>query len=91
MEIKLTIQEQVYTIDVEPSCFSAYQHGTQQKGKNIGEPTKSPLGYFSTLSSAVKKITQNHMSEQDEVITLKDYAERVEAAYTELMIQIGDK
>lgn len=91
MEIKLEIQDKVYTIEVEPSCFTAYIHGKAQSGKNAGKETKNALGFFSTISNAVRKIVQNHHSELDEVITLQEYATRVEEAYTELMIQVGDK
>lgn len=97
MEIHIKLENTNYSIEVEPSCFTAYQHGinTQEikgvKSKNYGQPTKTIIGHFSKVSSAVKKIVQSHESEKDEVLSLQQYAERIEAAYVELMIQVGDK
>lgn len=91
MEIQLTLENTNYSIEVEPSCFTAYQHGVTQKGNNAGKETKTIVGHFSKISSAVKKIVQSHQSEKDEVLSLQQYAERIEAAYVELMIQVGDK
>lgn len=85
MEITVKLGKEEYFIEVEPSSFNAYKVGTNEK---TGNPTKISLGFFSNMTSAVKKITQNHLSELDEVITLKEYAERVENSYKTLMEQI---
>lgn len=86
MNIELTLGTEKYVIEVEPSSFNASKVGTSSK---TGKPTLSSIGYFSTMPAAVKKITQSHLSELDEVITLKEYAERVEESYKVLWEQLG--
>lgn len=89
MEIKLTIDKSLYTIEVEPQCFTAYKHGINaKKGDNFGKPTKTALGFFSNISNALKKIVQNEQSESQDSITLKEYAERIEKAYDNLLKQV---
>lgn len=84
MKINIKYNNSDYFIIVEPSCFTVVKLGTSEK---TGKPTESSIGYFSNLSNAVKKIIQNEMCETNEVVSLKEYCERIELAYADLMKQ----
>lgn len=86
MKIELKLGTEKYEIEVEPSSFTAYKLGTNSKS---GTQSSMIIGYFSSLTAAVKKISQSHLSELDEVVTLKQYADRVDESYKKLMEQLG--
>jgi len=88
MIITLKLENTDYSIEVEAQQFIAYKHGLTEKGANIGKETKSVLGFFSSVSKAVKKIVQDSHADSADVVSLQEYTERIEAAYTELMLQV---
>lgn len=88
MKINLTYNGSEYQIIVEQSSFTAAKLGTNQtKGENFGKPTQSIIGHCSLLSTAIKRIVQNEMSESKEEISLNEYCTRIETAYKELVKQ----
>jgi len=84
MKIQIKLAEIEYQITVEPSCYNTVRLGTSEKGK----PTESLIGYFTNMSQSIKKIVQFHMSELDEVLTLKEYADRIDEAHKSVIEQV---
>ena len=84
MKIEVKLGNSEYKITVEASCYNTVKLGTSEKGK----PTESLIGYFTQMSQAVKKIIQFHMSELDEVMSLKEYADIIDEAYKTVIEQI---
>lgn len=80
MKIKLTANNVQYHIEVEPSCFTPYKHGTTEKG---GEKLTC-LGYPSTLSRAVQMIIREELCSSAETVSLMEYVERHELLADEL-------
>lgn len=84
MTIEIKTENTIYNIVVEPSCYAVYRLTTTNKGK----ATEIAIGYFVSISSAVKKIVQTNLSDIKETVSLKEYAERVEEAFKKLMAQV---
>lgn len=90
MKIKITHGGTDYTINNDGYSFTVIRHGINQNkdGKNYGEPTESVLSYPTTLSGAVSRILKDQIGSSEEVVTLKEYVERVEAANAEIKAQL---
>lgn len=88
MKIQLTIGGETYHLKAEENSFTAVKLGTVESGLKKGEVKEEVIGYFSKVSAAVKKIVGSHLASLDEVITLKEYSERIEASYEALMKQV---
>lgn len=88
MKIELTIGGDTYHLKTEETSFTAVKLGIVESGLKKGEVKEEVIGYFTKVSSAVKRIVGAHLSSLDEVISLKEYSERIEAAYETLMKQV---
>ena len=84
MEIKVTLEETTYIIKVEPGCFPISRLGTIKEGKNAGQENSTQLCFPTTMSQAIKKIIQAHHADSDEILSLREYIERIEQVYADL-------
>lgn len=84
MKIEINLNSIQYHIEVEPSCFTPYRHGTTEKGAT----KETALGYCSTLSRAVHLIIKEELSSSPETVTLLEYVERYENCLEECRSQL---
>lgn len=84
MKIELQLNGTDYHIEVEPSCFTPYKHGTTEKGKE----KNTCLGYPSTLSRAINMIIREEMCSSDETVDILEYVNRYQKSQDELRNQV---
>lgn len=95
MRIEIKLNENSYAIDVDGNCFTAIKvvagAETDKQGnasKNAGVLKDVQLGYFNKLSSAALRLCREEIAQSDEVISLKEFATRVEANNKQLLDQL---
>lgn len=90
MKIKITHGGTDYTINNDGYSFTVIRHSIIQdkKSANFGKPTDTTLSYPTSLAGAVSRIIKDTIGSSDEVVTLKEYCERVEAANADIRQQL---
>lgn len=64
-----------FFIKADGDSFDLYEEREVQDGKRAGELTNINRGYFLSLGSALKRITQLKVADSAEVATIKQYIE----------------
>ena len=78
-----------FTIDIDNyGNHTLIEHGIGKSGKATGQPTESVWGYFSSIASAVNKITEIVVLDDTERLTLAEYVERYENAVKSILIDL---
>lgn len=90
MIIQINYGDNKYSIKVESTQYVLVKHGVNnsKKSENFGQETEKELGYFSKMSNAVNKLIQDTFGDSEEILSLKEYTERVEAAYAQIKEQV---
>lgn len=90
MKIEINLNGNNYAILVESNCYIPMKYSLNQKkdSENFGKQTESNLGYFSKLSNAASRIIREEITITDDVVSLREYAERIEALNSELKEQL---
>jgi hypothetical protein len=90
MTIEIKLNGNDYAIGVDGNCFTAIRYGVNDTdgSKNFGERTSKELGYFNKLSNAALRLCREEIASSDDVITLKEFASRVEAINKQLLEQL---
>lgn len=90
MTIEIKLNENEYAIGVDGNCFTAVKYGVNdaEGSKNFGERTSRDLGYFNKLSNAALRLCREEIASSDDVVTLKEFASRIEAINKQLLEQL---
>ena len=90
MTIEIKINKSLYGITVDGNCFTAIKYGVNEakESKNYGERTSKELGYFNKLSNACLRLCREEISSSDDVVSLKEFASRIEAINRQLLEQV---
>lgn len=90
MKIEITLNGNPYAIEVDGNCFTAIKYGVNQNkdSKNFGEQTNNELGYFNKLSNAASRLCREEIASSDDVVSLKEFASRIEAINKQLIDQL---
>ena len=89
MKIEIKLNGNDYAIQVDGNCFTAIKYGVNEtEGENKGKITSKDLGYFNKLSNAALRLCREEIASSDDVVTLKEFATRIEAINTQLLSQL---
>lgn len=89
MLIKITLNGNNYGIDVDNNNYIAIKYGINEgEGINKGKVTAKELGYFNKLPNAALRLCREEISSSADIVTLKDFASRVEAINKQLLDQL---
>ena len=92
MKININFGDNNYTIDITNTSYDLIKNSTNttEGSKNFGNPTQTNIGYCTTMSAALNRLIRDTFADSDEVLTIKEYVERLEVAieglkdYTEI-------
>jgi hypothetical protein len=74
-----------YHIEVDSVLnHTLYKKGYVQSGENKGKETFTPIGYYSSVASAVKRYINSTIVDETVETDLKGYVKRIEKKYDEL-------
>lgn len=90
MTIEIKLNGNDYGISGDGNCFTALRYGINENKQSpkYGEKTAKDLGYFNKLSNAALRLCREEIASSDDVVTLKEFALRVEAINKQLLEQI---
>lgn len=93
MKINIEYAGDKYAIDITEESYNLIKYGTvaDENSKNFGQQTEKVLGYFSNVSSAVRRIIKSSLANQGGEISLKEYVERIEKATEELTKSVNEQ
>jgi hypothetical protein len=91
MEIQFKLNGNNYSIHVDSNCYTAIKHGinADNGSKNFGNKTEIQMGYFTKLSNAALRCVREEISSADGVVSLKEFATRVEALNEQIKEQFS--
>lgn len=77
MEISITLNGTRYGIVVESGSYPVKKYGTitDRDSKNYGKETSQDLSYPSTLSRAVQRIIREEAVQNNDTVSLAEYAD----------------
>lgn len=86
MRIAIKFAKADYAIDVTDESYNVIKFGKveDEKSKNYGNTKETTLGYCVSMASALNTIIRNGFASNDEVVSLQEYARRIEMAVDEL-------
>lgn len=88
MLIKITLNGNSYGIDVDGNCYTAISYGIVSSGTRIGQINEKSLGFFNKLPNAALRLCREEISSSPDIVTLKEFASRVEAINKQLLDQL---
>jgi len=89
MRIELFLNGNPYAIEVENNQYIAIKYGINNKeGDNFGKQTTKELGYFTKLSYCCLKLCREEISSSPDIVTLNEFALRLEAINKQLLKQL---
>jgi hypothetical protein len=93
MTIKFTLNGNPYEIWVDSVCFTAAKITTvnDDKSENYGKQYPLKLRYYQKLANAAQRCAREEIGTSDDVVTLKEFASRVEALNEQLSKQLDLK
>jgi hypothetical protein len=74
-----------FFIKASGESFDLYEEREVQDGKRAGELSEINRGYFLSLESALKRVTQLKVADSAEVATIKQYIETYKAVSDSLL------
>ena len=80
----MKLNETSYAIEIEGNQFTAIKYGVSK----VGKPTETALGYFHKLSGAALRLCREEIASSMDVVTLKEFAQRVEETNEQLERQL---
>jgi hypothetical protein len=83
MIIKLP-NENFYVDFDKDGNYTLYETKTTQSGKNAGTKYDTPIGYYNTLSSAVKRYISRQLGESEDTITIEQFLKIYERLVNEV-------
>jgi hypothetical protein len=86
MKIEINYAGNKYAINITDQSYDLVKYGTvtDKKSKNVGNETETNLGYFTSVGTALNALIRNAFAGSDEVLTIKEYAARIENAVESL-------
>ena len=90
MKIEITLNENLYAIEVDGNCFTAIKYDTVKdiESKNFGNIKETQLGYFNKLTNAALRLCREEISTSPDTVSLKEFASRIEAINKQLSDQL---
>lgn len=85
MRISIELNGTPYAIYVESNTYIPVKFGINGK---TGGGTETQLGFFSKLSNAALRLVREEISSSPDTVSLKEFAERVEANNNQLREQL---
>lgn len=90
MIIKLP-NENFYVNFDKDGNYTLYEKRVTQSGKNAGSEYDLVIGYYSTLSSAVKRYISRQLGESEDTITIEQFLEVYERLVDEVTAYLTPK
>ena len=90
MKIEIKVGENKYEVSVDQMCYtvSKLQAVVDETSKNYGKETARQINFPTNMEKVVETICKDALASSDEVVTLGEYANRVDAVFASIREQM---